>query len=70
MPEAPPLRQALRPHWSVKKGNRNKIVVGGAQQRGKFNKVSCRVESQEKIKNVGRVSTAVRDTGRELHQLL
>ena len=39
MPEAPPLRRILRLQWSDRTGNGNEIVIG-AQQRGKFNRVS------------------------------
>ena len=45
MPEAPPLRLVLRLHWSDRTGNKNKIVIRGAQRRGKFNRVSWRVGS-------------------------
>ena len=37
MPETPLLRWVLRLHWSDRTGNRNKIVIGEVQQRGKFN---------------------------------
>ena len=37
MPETPLLRQILRLHWCDRTGNRNKIVIGGAQRREKFN---------------------------------
>ena len=40
MPEASLLRRVLRLHWSDRTRNRNKIVIGGAQRRGKFNRVS------------------------------
>ena len=40
MPEAPPLKWILRPNWSDRTGNGNKIVIGGAHRRGKFNRVS------------------------------
>ena len=40
MPDAPTLRLVLTPHWSDKTGNGNKIVIGGAQRREKFNRVS------------------------------
>ena len=43
MPEAPPLRRVLRLHWSDRTSNGNKIVIGGAQRRGTFDKVSRRV---------------------------
>ena len=39
MQEAPLLRRVLRLHWSASRGIRNKIVIGGAQRRGKFNRV-------------------------------
>ena len=38
MPKAPLLRWVLRLHWSDKTiDNGNKIVIGGAQRKGKFN---------------------------------
>ena len=40
MPEVPLLRRILRLHWSDRTGNRNRIVIGGAQWRGKFDRVS------------------------------
>ena len=40
MPEVPPLRWILRLQWSDRTGNVNKIVIGGAQKREKFNRVS------------------------------
>ena len=40
MPEANLLRRVLRLHWSDRTGNRKKIEIGGAQRRGKFNRVS------------------------------
>ena len=40
MPEASLLRRILRLYWSDRTGNRNKIVIGGVQRRGKFNRVS------------------------------
>ena len=40
MLDAFPLRQVLRLHWSDITGNENKIVIGGAQRRGKLNGVS------------------------------
>ena len=40
MPEAPPLKRVLRLHWIDRTGNGNKIVIGGAQRRGKFNRLS------------------------------
>ena len=40
MPEAPPLRRVLRLHWSGRTGNGNKIVIGGAQRRGKLKRIS------------------------------
>ena len=40
MPEAPLLRRVLRLDWSDRTGNINKIGTGGAQRRGKFNRVS------------------------------
>ena len=40
MPEAPPLRRVLRLHWSDRTGNGNKIVIGGAQRRGKLKRIS------------------------------
>ena len=43
MLEAPLLRRVLRLHWSDRTGNGNKIVIGGAQRRGKFNRVSSRI---------------------------
>ena len=36
MPEAHPLRMVLRPYCSDTTGNGNKIVIGGAQWRRKF----------------------------------
>ena len=39
-PEAPQLRLILMLHWSDRTGNRNKIVIRGAQWRGKLNRVS------------------------------
>ena len=40
MLEAPPFRRVLRLHWSDRTGNMNKIVIGGAQWRGMFNRIS------------------------------
>ena len=40
MSEASLLRRVLRLHWSDKTGYRNKIVIGGAQGRETFNRVS------------------------------
>ena len=45
MPEAPPLRQVLRLHLSDRTGNGKKIVIGGTQRRGRFDRVSWRFGS-------------------------
>ena len=63
MPEASPVRRVLRLHWSDRTGNGNKIVIGGAQLRGKFNS-KLKGWKLGKDQECGRVSKAVRDTGR------
>ncbi len=44
-------------------------MIGGAQRRVKFNRISRRVRGKEEVKNVGPVSKRIGDTSRVLNQL-
>ena len=45
-------------------------MIGGTQRRKEFNSIRRRIRSKEKIKYVGFITKAIRDMGREMHQLL
>ncbi len=53
MLEAPPPRWVQRLYRGVRTGNRNKVVIGGAQRRVKFNRVSRRIRGTEEVQRVG-----------------
>ena len=43
VPQAPPVRRIGRPYWRNRTGNRDKVVIGGAQRREQFNSISRRI---------------------------
>ena len=45
-------------------------MIGGTQRRKEFNCIRRRIRSQKKVYNVEFISKTIRDTSRELHQLL
>jgi len=49
MPEASPPWWVQRLYWSDRTENRNKVVIGGAQRRVKFNRVSRRIRGKEEV---------------------
>lgn len=55
---------------SDRTGYRNKVVIGGAQRREQFDRISRRVRGKEEVKYVGPISKTVGNTCRVLNQLL
>ena len=67
MPEAPLFSGILRRNWRDRTKFRYKIVIGGAQWGRYGESIGRRIRGYERVKNVGRISKIVRNTGRVLH---